>query len=324
MANEHNPENLPALLDGIMAEGGLKIFGGDDTNPLGSYFQQAEDIFDRMSIMNAKQLISAILLVHSLDDARTVGFLLAEGMKRGLLHKGDLATMYLWQSESTRTLKPLLTLDDLWQIPHRAFPRRHDDQTPLAAGFTREEIIALAERVKEIHQSDITTFFQQWFYRSNKPLPFSKEFLLRYYDDRGWNRPSGKLAALVAIALFNTYPECVTMSDIKERMLNLAERNPESHGIFRYLSLMFCIAGEDEEKRKFAIDAYVELAITIVRKSVSYFPGPSMAIEFFLGESGITASEKKAGMRKIHKACKEKAQVYADIIKATREQLRAL
>ncbi len=324
MANEHNPGNLPALLEGVWATGGLKVFGNEEENLFGDYFLETEATFERLSITTAKQLISTILLMHSLDDSRAVGYLLSEGMKRGLLHKQDLVTMYLWQSESARLHHPLLTLDDLWQIPYRAFPRKHDDQTPLAAAFTQEEIISLAERVKEIHPNDITTFFQQWFYRSNKPLPFSKEFLLRYYDNRGWNRPSEKLASLVAIALFNTYPECLTLPDIKERMINLAERNPESHGIFRYLSLMFCVAGKDEEKRKYTIDTYVELVITMVKRSVSYFPGPSMAIEFFLEEPGITKAEKKDGIQKIHKACKEKAAVYTDIIKTTRKQLRSL
>lgn len=322
MPTEHTSRNLPALLDGILPTGGLQILDDGDINPLGEYDYQAENIFARLNITTTKQLISATLLVHSLQDYRSSGYLLAEGMKRGLLSKQDLATMYLWQSESVRLYSPLLTLDNLWQIPHRAFPRAHDDTTPLSAGFTREDIIALAERVQEIAHSDLTMFFQQWFYRSEKPFPFSKEFMLRYYKNKERREIDGKIESLIAIALSYTYPEELKFEEIKEKMLELARHDPDSHGIYRYLGLIFWVAGNNQKKRKLAIAAYTELVITMVNKSLRYFPGPSFAVEMFMEEPGIPAEEKIEGLKAINGALREKAKVYLEIARTVRKELR--
>ena len=95
-------------------------------------------------------------------------------------------------------------------------------------------------------------FFQNWFYHSSDVIPFSKKFLLYWFNYEGYDAhaPSGKIASLIAIALFKSYPEDITQDEVLQKMKMLAERDPESHGIYRYCALSFQIAGSDVSQRK--------------------------------------------------------------------------
>jgi hypothetical protein len=327
MTSTHDKDQtlLPALFTGVLENGGLEMLQTQES--LFMLSDSVEELFTKHQITSTKSLLSLVFMMHTFGDSAFTVPLLTEGYKRGILQKNDLITLYLSQSEDARVNKPLVTLSDIWNMPYQAFPKAKDeDSTSLTSWFSKEEIVAMANRVVTIFRGDVDMFFQNWFYYSNDIVPFSKEFLLYWFNYEGYGTyaPSGKIASLIAIALFRAYPEDITQDAVLEKMSMLAERDPESHGIYRYCALAFQIAGSDVLQRNKAIDGWVNAIIRMIWVSKHAFSRPEFALELFLDDTGISKDEKAQALVKIHKACQEKASVYTNIIEVTKEQLKKL
>ncbi|MEN9337812.1 MAG: hypothetical protein RIQ41_126 [Candidatus Parcubacteria bacterium] len=321
----HNSDNLPLLINSTLPKGGLAALHSDSDDPLGNYGDNAEAIFLQNNITTFNGLVGLVLMMTRFGDKAVTLWLFAEGWRRGIVTKEQLAQLYLSQDLYVRIgPHPILKLDDMWQIPVRAQHRSTGKEHTLAIGFTQEEIIGLANQVLDIHPSDVGIFFGQWFYNSNKPLPFSKEFLLNYYDHRGYSayKPSGKLGALIAIALFNTYPGEVSEDDVLNQARSLAYIEPESHGIFRYISLAFAVAGDDERKRKRVIDGWVDIISTLIHQSNSSLR-VELAVEMFVHDKSLPQKEKVVGLQKITDSLRAKASGYLTLARKVRKVLPA-
>ena len=328
MSSHRKPQtsNLPSLFSEILEVGGLRMLHTNENIFMNS--ESVEELFKRHSITTTKTFFGLLFAMNTFGEQSLVEPLLVEGYKRGLLKKEDLVLLYLSQSESVRAqMHPLLTLKELWGIPHKATLDTYKvkDAAPSIPRFSKEEIIALANQVVHVHSSDIEMFFQGWFYRRDEPFPFTKEFLTHWFNYNWYEvyRPDGKIESLIAIALFQTYPECITQNEVTEKMYELSERDPTSHGIHRYCSLSFWMAGEDTEKRQKAIDGYVESIIMMIQKSVMAHDA-QFAIELLLEEPGITKAEKVAAVGRIQKVCNVKARTYTDIVIFTTQELAKL
>ncbi len=327
MTSTHDKDQalLPALFTGVLENGGLEML--QTKKSLFMLSDSTEELFAKHHITSTRNLLSFVFMMHMFGDPAFTVPLLTEGYKRGLLQKSDLITLYLSQSEDARVDKPLVTLSDIWNMPYQAFLKaNNEDCMSLTTWFSKEEIVAVANQVITICSSDVYMFFQNWFYNSNGNVPLSKEFLLYWfnYPANDSSSPSGKIASLIAIALFRTHPTCIAQEEVIKKMQDLAGRDPESHGIYRYCALSFQIAGSDVLQRNKAIEGWVNAIIKMIWVSKHAFSGPEFALEIFLEDTGISKEEKAQALVKIHKACQEKASVYTNIIKVTKEKLKKL
>ncbi len=322
-----NPNNLPAVFSGFLPHGGLAaLHVGDTDNPLGDIGDDAENLFLHHKIETFGQLVGLAFMLKMVGDDHLVVRIWAEGWKRGLVDKEKLVNLYLSQDKYVRIgRRPIMTLEDMWNIPHYAQHRTVKDTHALAVGFIQDEVIQLANRVLYINPSDVALMIGGWFYQSNKPLPFSKEFLLTYYKYKDYEayRPSGKYGALFAIALYNTYPECVELQDVIEEATNLAQSDPDSHGIFRYLGLAFTIAGSDKKKWAIAYEAYVKIITNVIYHTTWAFRA-EFVIEMFMGDRGIPDKEKAEGLAKINEALRSKARNYLEVATKVRKERRII
>jgi hypothetical protein len=320
------PENLPAIFSGFLPHGGLAALNPDGIdNPLGDIGDNAENLFLRHKVETFGQLVGLAFMLKMVGDDHLTVRVWAEGWKRGLVNKEKLVSLYLSQDKYVRIgRRPIMTLREMWEIPQYAKHRTTNDVVhPLTAGFTQDEVIALANRVLYINPSDVAMMIGGWFYQSNKALPFGKEFLLTYYKYKDYEgyRPDGKYGALFAIALYHTYPECVDLEDVLEEATNLARSDPESHGIFRYLGLAFTIAGSDKKKWRMAYEGFLEIITSIIFNTHWAFRA-EFVIGIFTGDQSIPDKEKSEGLVKIDEALRSKARSYLELARAVRKKRR--
>ena len=305
--------NLPALLQNIGQRGGLSLFESDAFD----LRDDAEEVLKNCNVTNTEQLMSVVLMVHAFGNASQVEFLLILGLKRGFLTKEDITNLYLMQNESTRLYGPILTFSKMERISQFAFPRPRGEENIVPVNWiTKDEMLALANRVISVSRNDLYTIFQQWFYRSDEEIPLSKEFFAYWWKTTGdWTSDvDGKIASLLAIAYQKKYPEEVSLEATIDRFIRLSRHHPESHGIFRYLSLCFWIAGEDEGCKQKVVDAWTQQIEDMICGGKSLFRGAQMSIEFFIRERNISEEMKAAALLKINRTAVGVAKSYTNLV----------
>jgi hypothetical protein len=321
MKYDITPSEIFQLHRGILKEGGLAIL---ETGTDSSLFEESVDeVFRIHNISSKQELLTFTFMLNTFGKHTLVEPLLVKGYKLGLLTKDDLTALYLSQSKEARTTKPFITLQNLWDIPFKAIHEMAKSEcTSPSLVFTKEELLLLANRVVSVHISDLNLIFKNWFYRIDGPLPLERRFLLYWFKltmDQSYE-PEGKVASLIAIALFNTYPEEIDQGAIINKIHTLAYTDPSSHGIYRYCSLSFAIAGNDVQMRRKAIDSYVNFIITILERQTLEF-GIDFAIDMFLEEPEIPKEEKRIALTKIHNLCRQKIKDYNHLIVKTQDVL---
>jgi hypothetical protein len=279
---------------------------------------EADTLIEKNGVKTRDQLLALIMLVRSFGNRATIKPLLVAGIKRQLLTKMDLLTLYTRQTPEARIRGELVTLTDLWDIPIHAFPKEESDTTLPLDWFRREDLILIAEEVLEVNHTDLVTFFQHWFYGGAQPVLIGKKFLEYWYEKTGETHGGdvdGKIASLIAIALFEKHPDVVDLDGVLARFRNLSMRKPDSHGTYRYLSLAFAIAGKNKAKRKKALDAWVQRIIEMICSGSSLFRGAQMSIELLIRERGISKGDKVEALQKIDKVAQDVAKSYTTLIR---------
>lgn len=203
------------------------------------------------------------------------------------------------------------------RISQFAFPMARGKESIVPVQWiTKEEMLALANQVISVSHQDLYTIFQQWFYRSSEEIPLSKEFFVYWWKVTGdsVNDVDGKIASLLAIAFQNKYPEEVSLDETIKRFTSLSHRRPESHGVFRYLSLCFLIAGENKAHKQKVIDIWVRQIEDMICGGKSLYRGAQLSIEFFISEKNISESVKAKALKKINRTAKSVAKSYTNLV----------
>lgn len=302
-----------SLLQNLQQHGGIKILESDNFD----LRDGAEKIFKNCKITNAEELMSVVLMVHAFGNSDHVVFLFEIGLRLGILTKTNLIQMYLMQSEAAHKYGPILTFEKMARISQFAFPiaRGKENIVPVQ-WITKEEMLALANQVISISHQDLYTIFQQWFYRTEVEIPLSKEFFAYWWKVTGdsVNNVDGKIASLLAIAFQKKYPEEVSLDETIKRFASLSHRRPESHGVFRYLSLCFWIAGKNEAHKQKVTDVWVRQIEDMIRGGKSLYRGAQLSIEFFISEKNISESVKTKALKKINRTAKSVAKSYTNLV----------
>lgn len=310
--------NLPALF----GNGGLLLYA-DCFN----LRDEADILIERNGVKTRDQLLTLIMLMRSFGNKATIKHLLVAGVKRHLFKKEDLITIYKMQTQGARTRGALITLTDIWGIPTLAFPRKGEQEKLPMNWFSQEDIIRLAEETLEVNHVDLVLFFQHWFYGSAHPLLLGKKFLEYWYKKTGETHGGdidGKIASLIAIALYNNHPEVIDLDGVLKRFEALSRRDPNSHGTYRYLGLAFDVAGKDKVKRKKVLEAWVNRIIEMIVGGASLFRGAQLSIELLIRERGIPEREKKELLQRIDKVAKETAEQYSKLVSDAQEMVDAI
>lgn len=295
----------------------------------GNFFflrDQADALIEKNGIRTRGQLLGFILFMHSFGNTTLVKHLAASGIARGLFSKEDLVTLYKRQVPESRTRNGLITLTDIWEIPQLALSKERRAETLPMDWFSKGDIIRLAEETIDVNPVDLELLFGTWSYTgANGAL--SKSFLEYWYHKTGHplgGDVDGKVAALIAIALHEAYPESVVLEGVLERFKNLSRSKPHSHGIFRYLSLAFWIAGKDKTKKQVVLDVWVENIIYMICSGRALFRGAQLSLEILIREKGISKRDKARALRKIRNVARDVAKDYHNLVKSAHDMVAAI
>lgn len=313
---------LPSLSLALLPRGGL-AFLKINTFEID---ESADKIFESCSIATTEQLMSVVLMVHTFGDKSLVPYLLTKGVQNGILTKQNLHTLYFVQNEEDRIYKPVITFEMMQRISQNAFQSDSQSNAVMSDWITRDEMITIANTIISVSHSDLYTIFQQWFYREESELPFSKEFFAYWYNESGklFSKIDGKIASLIAIEYHKKFPNEVHLPDVIKRFVNLCRDQPDSHGAFRYLSLCFYIAGDNEDQKVLIVDAWVKSIIDMLYQGKSVFHGAQFSTEFFIEESCISTEAKKAGLEKIQKAAEDVAVSYKELVQKAQKAIMSI
>lgn len=286
----------------------------------------AAGLMERFNVTTKKQLFGFILSMHAFGNRDFISHLLAEGLKKRLVEKADLVSLYLTQFNGQKRSGNLITLSDIWAIPQRAFPKKKETDLLPMLWFSQGEMLDLADAVLDVHHVDLVLFFQHWFYGQNNPVRCSETFLKHWFEKTGelFSEVDGKIASLIAIAYQRAYPEKVNLDEIIDRFSKLSQSSPNSHGIFRYMSLAFAIAGDNKEQKAKVLEAWTVSIIGMITGGKSLFRGAQLSIEILIRTREIPEEDKKRALRRIHRVARETAQSYMKLVADAEEMVRVL
>jgi hypothetical protein len=301
--------NALTLFGEILPQGGLAALKHEDL----IFDSSAPEVLARLGVDSKQKLLSAYLALQIFENPHIAKDVLVCGMKDGHINKDDLITLYSAQSPEKRALRPLITLENIWEICCHARVSEKDE--PL---ITKETIIELANRYVEVNASDVEMFMMQWFYRGDEN-PLSEDFLVHWYKESGHlHSPcGGKCASLVAIRLHEVNPNQVKLNEVIQRFADLARTNPYDHGIHRYLWLAMSIAGEDVKQRRSVIDKWIEATESQINAGVSGEQQAEFSIGMLASSTDLTAQEKHRALMKLHDYVDERVQSLQTLIKRT-------
>lgn len=286
----------------------------------------AAGLMERFNITTKKQLFGFILSMYAFGNRDFISYLLAEGLKKRLVEKADLVSLYLTQFNGQKRSGNLITLSDIWVIPQRAFPKKKENDLLPMLWFSQDEILDLADAVLDVHHVDLELFFKHWFYNQENPVRCTENFLKYWFEKTGetFSNVSGKVAALIAIAYQSAYPENVNLDEIIDRFSKLCQSEPRSHGRFRYLSLAFMMAANNNGQKAKILEAWVVSIIEMIAGGRSLFTGAQLSIEILIRTQEIPEKDKKRALRRIHRVARETAQSYMKLVADAEEMVRVL
>lgn len=299
----------------ILPQGGIALFAGQEL----MFPDWAEVVLSQVALPTTAAYASWLLSYRGIVTDNQFRYLLKELVASRKITKEEVITLYLLQSEDVRRESPYLTLSDMWGL--YVGGEKDDDVFPVrkngAQLFTQTEIVALAERVVSVSLSDVYMFFEQWFYRSECLL--STAFLEYWYKkgDERFTTLSGKLESLIVIALYERGEQKVTFQDVVKRLVALAKREPDSHGISRYIALLYVyVKKESDVKQKClrnqeVLDAIIE---TIVAALSPYTRGnvfhSQTLLHFYIEDPSIPEEDKEQILLRVQTKCNEYGTLY--------------
>lgn len=256
-------------------------------------------LLDKHNIKTKRDALMFLMIVKSLHDSRIVTFLIGNLIYLGLINMDDVFELYLAQAE--KQMYNSLTLEDIFQIHHRVDDYRKKEngerETNAVSLDIRERIIAVANRVIEVSETDLQLFYEQWYYRTER-TDLSPEFTRHWYDQSLSRHvkihSEGKLFSLIAFECHRVAPDHVTLDDLFRIISDLCMSSPESHGIHRYLGLCFRIANDDKEKTKLVYLKSAEVITDMIKSG--HRREAELHFEMFMGYTDIN-DEDKEGMR---------------------------
>lgn len=283
-----SPHDL-VLLDShaltLLPGGGLAFLeGGDDF--LDEDWQK--NVVPRLRFQNKQQMLLTLIALFPLLTHHRWCAVLGALVERGDVEKEDLFFLYRSQSPDVRVHSPYITLKDMWAIGADTL-------------LTKEDLVALAEEVVTIDVDDVNFFLGGggMFYRSANP--FSNTFLKHWYKEtKRFFAGSGKLASLIALALYEKNPNEVRFDSIEEKVVELARRSPGDHGISRYVGLLYMIAQDEKDGFKQALlkkRIHTTIAAIVVESlrsasSMSFYEG-ELLLTYFLEGDDIPKEDKQ-------------------------------
>ena len=282
----------------ISPTGGLIEIEALDGDLFGVNEPSVVKLLDKHNIKTRRDALTFLMIVKSLYASRMVTFLIGNLIYLRLINIDDVFDLYLSQAE--KRMYNSLTLEDIFQIHHRVDDyRKKQNGEPEKNAVSldiRERIIAVANTVIEVSETDLQMFYEQWYYRT-KGTDLSPEFTKHWYDKASnyTDRNSGRLFSLIAIECHRVAPEHVDLDRILFIVDMLSSHAPDSHGIHRYLGLCFNIAAEDKKKNKKIYSAYTKIVARQITPT-NYHHGIFM-YERFMDYEDVPA-EAKEFMRK--------------------------
>jgi hypothetical protein len=193
--------------------------------------------------------------------------------------------------------------------------------------FDKDELLALANEVISISPHDVRMFMRHWFYREECML--SLKFLSYWFDytlDR-FGDLDGKDQALLAISYYEKKSKScfrgkrawreLFFKQIQRKIETLAHKEPDSHGLPRYVSLLYWVAREIRQKEKQKgmeneISATISsMVIETIRPEgrCSFYHG-NFILSLYLEDPGIPEIHKKEIAERVRKACQVFASEY--------------
>lgn len=248
-SSEHLP--VPSSPFTVLPGGGLALFSqfeysfGDESS--------VQDLVQASRIKTAEQALFLVLLYSRMqEDQRGYNAvnLVKEFLRLGIFVKEHVLHLYRMQSEHVRIHSPIFSFEVLAGLTHE---EKHV--------LSFDDLVSLACEFKLINSQDVHHLMYRFYDKENE-LPY--ELLKAWHDDCSTKkhpkmRLRGKEEALVALALYERKPEDVPLDEALERMRDMSRREPGSHGIPRYLSLCWHIAGEDQGKQERVIDEIAQI-----------------------------------------------------------------
>ncbi len=223
-----------------------------------------------MGKLNTEVARQTLLYAHSFGDSHyTLRFLCESFVRTGLLDKQALLAMYHAQSESARlAISPFLTLEDLMCSC--------GDYKAVASytHFTKSEILAIAEQVRDIHVNDLWRLIGKSGFYEKDIQAFSDDFLRHWYqkvlNDTHGDQIEGLLASFILMRVYDRIPNAIKSADVMKVARQISRKDPSGHGVHRCLQLIGTMAAESECENawaSFSADAVILLIRMIERNS---------------------------------------------------------
>lgn len=282
--------------------GGLKALNSLEEN-IFCLYSYAEDIFKALKILDSQSFWKGYSLVSISLKREHLKYFLLTGWKMGYCDFKDLKSLYLIQNKEKRIGNDAFALEDLFSITCWNRDLKSKESLALVQDY-KQEILDLANQVISINTCDMYLFFQQWFYRdSSVGDAFSIEFYEYWYSKTTGTFPdlTGKLGSLFMIAYQAKFPEKDIFSDLLETNKKLIRRDTTSHGIHRYFSLLYMMAGEDSEKIKKISPLWCLLIETLIRKGDTFHA--EFSLEIVLRDVGIPKEQRDLICSEVTKSC---------------------
>lgn len=303
---------LPSvLLDELLPGGGLRRLE-EDNNPLFVENEDVENIWKKWNGQSGADVFRIFLLMCTFSD-KHMGFALLEwALQKVIITPRDLFLIYRMQNKEIRTQRPLITLTDIWNISHRAFAEAEKNSNTIVA-ITKTDILTVIDEFVEVSHVDIYQVFMQWYYHAKDPIPLSEKFFAHWVGKI--SHPfaiDGKLASLIAIGTYQTYPHLISLDIVLECFKNLARYDGESHGVHRFGFLAFHIAGDDEKLRARVVKAWSEALSGMLFGRASTYACEGLC-EWFFKLTDVTIDEKRIVANLLVTSTREKMTEYLKV-----------
>lgn len=299
----------------LLPGGGLAFLEGSD-DFLDEDWQR--NVVPRLQFQNKQQMLLTLIALSPLLTHHRWCAVVEALVKRGDVGKEELLFLYRSQSPDVRVRSPYITLKDMWAIGGDTL-------------FTKEDLVSLAEEIITIDVDDINFFLGGggMFYRSANP--FSSTFLSHWYKEtKHFFAGSGKLASLIALALYEKNPHEVQFDSIEKKVTELARRNPGDHGISRYVGLLYMIARDEKDRFRQALLSkriHTTLASIVVEtlrsgSSMSFYEA-ELLMRYFLEGEDIPKEDTQKILIIVQHECDQIATRYLTFTDRIRRDLEA-
>jgi hypothetical protein len=265
---------------------------------------------------NRQNILPVLSMVNSLYGEWSLKGFIVLLIKEGKLEVEDL--FYLYQNQPHEAKKQGIFL----RLSSIRFILSHAEKFE---SFGEKRLELLDDDPKGIYRGDIHDAVMDYGYGrhgTGEKVP-KKETLSAWYQDT-WLL-EGKAESLLAILLWENYPEAITLKEVGERAVSLCTRDSSSHGIHRYMALMHSMVKTRSDKVFFA-DSLVRMAANLIYGSKDFGHGVPLILEFindalFGKESKIRRCKKiqEKARNEIERMIQEKESAATELSRKMRD-----